>query len=48
MLDNDNSYFYDDKDEKVLRTPTPTEKMREMAQYLGEYNLTIDLGCLLA
>lgn len=48
LLENDNSYFYEDKDDKLLKNASPMEKMKELARSLGEYNLTIDLGQLLA
>ncbi|KAL4475130.1 hypothetical protein ABPG74_001826 [Tetrahymena malaccensis] len=48
MIDGDNSYFFDDKDEKAIKSMSAMQKMSEIAQNLGEYNLTIDLGCLLA
>lgn len=48
LRDGDNSYFFEDKDEKSNKNASPLQKMAQIAQTLGEYNLTIDLGCLLA
>ena len=47
ILENDNSYVYDDST-KVGAYQSAQEKMKTLANQLGEYCLTIDLGCLLA
>jgi len=48
LLDIENSYYYDEKDDKINKNKTPMDRMRDLAQQLGEYNLTVDLNCLLA
>jgi len=47
ILDNEHSYIYDDP-LKIGVFHTAQEKMKYLANQLGEYCLTIDLGCLLA
>lgn len=47
ILDNENSYFYDDP-LKVGIYQSAQDRMKSLANQLGEYCLTIDLGCLLA
>ena len=46
--DADNSYIYEDNNYKVVSYVSAQEKMKTLANQLGEYCLTIDLGCLLA
>ena len=46
--DADNSYIYEDNNYKVVSYLSAQEKMKTLANQLGEYCLTIDLGCLLA
>lgn len=31
MMDGDNSYFFDDKDEKAIKSISPLQKMSEIA-----------------
>lgn len=47
VVDADNSYFFEDKDDKV-KAASASERMHQTAQLLGQFNLTIDLGCLLS
>jgi len=47
ILDNEHSYIYDDP-LKVGVFHSAQDKMKFLANQLGEYCLTIDLGCLLA
>ena len=47
-LDNETSYFYDADNFKIATSMTAGERMKQLANQLGEYCLTIDLGCLLA
>ena len=46
ILDAENSYVFD---EPIRFAPeiSPRERMKELASQLGEYCLTVDLGCLL-
>ena len=46
--DAENSYLYEDNNYKLVSYVSAQDKMKTLANQLGEYCLTIDLGCLLA
>lgn len=48
ILENENSYMYEENLNKTGVYQSAQEKMKHLANQLGEFCLTIDLGCLLA
>lgn len=48
LYDAENSYFYEDNNFKIISYISAQDKMKSLANQLGEYCLTVDLGCMLA
>ena len=48
FYDAENSYFYEDNNFKIISYISAQDKMKSLANQLGEYCLTVDLGCMLA